>query len=92
MLPFTAPVDDIFYSLAQVAGARDLDGWDDELARDIIGHFASFAEGRIAPLDEVGDREGCVLVDGTVRMPPGPDGEAETLRMQVVAAAPAYLD
>lgn len=71
MTPFVAPVDDILFSLRDVAGAADLPGWDDELATDILSAFASFAEGVIAPLDEIGDRQGCRLENGRVRMPDG---------------------
>lgn len=70
MTEFVAPADDIMASLT-LAGAGDLPDWDDGLARDIIGHFASFAEGRIAPLNEVGDAEGATLENGKVRMPTG---------------------
>jgi len=68
---FRPPVDDILFSLAEVAGAARLPDWDGELAKEVIGHFAAFAEGRIAPLDGPGDREGCRLVEGRVRMPAG---------------------
>ncbi len=71
MIPFKAPVDDILFSLSKVAGASSLQGWDDDLARDIIGHFASLAEDKIAPLNAPGDREGCSLTDGAVQMPTG---------------------
>lgn len=71
MIPFNAPVDDILFSLREVAGASDLTEWDDELAKDILTAFASFAEGVIAPLDETGDRQGARLENGRVRMPDG---------------------
>jgi alkylation response protein AidB-like acyl-CoA dehydrogenase len=70
MTPFEAPLGDIFFSLACV-GADDLPDWDGALAREIAGHFAAFAEGEIAPLDEPGDRQGCRLENGRVRMPDG---------------------
>lgn len=70
MTTFTAPVDEILASLT-AAGVAELPDWDDTLARDIIGHFAAFAEGRIAPLDEPGDAEGAQLENGKVRMPTG---------------------
>lgn len=69
MTEFHAPVDDILQSL-NLAG-RDLPGWDGETAAEIVGHFASFAEGVLAPLDEIGDRQGCRLENGRVRMPDG---------------------
>jgi alkylation response protein AidB-like acyl-CoA dehydrogenase len=71
MIPFSAPVDDILFSLNHVARAPDLPHWDGEMAGEILGHFASFAEGRIAPLDEPGDAQGCRLHDGEVTMPDG---------------------
>ncbi len=71
MIPFKAPVDDILFSLTAVAGASDIDAWDGELSGEILGHFAALAEGVIAPLNEVGDREGCRLEDGAVKMPEG---------------------
>ena len=71
MIPFEAPQDDILFSLRDVAGAKDLPEWDDELASDILGAFSAFAEGVIAPLDESGDAQGCRLENGRVRMPDG---------------------
>ena len=70
MVPFKAPTDDIVMTL-KAAGAADLPDWDDELAGEIVTHFADFAERVIAPLDEVGDRIGCTFIDGRVKMPPG---------------------
>ena len=71
MTPFKAPIDDILFSLNKVAGADQLPDWDVETVVEIIGHFASFAEGEIAPLDESGDAQGARLVDGRVKMPGG---------------------
>ena len=71
MTAFHAPVDDILFSLIHVARADRLPGWEDALAAEITGHFAAFAEGRIAPLDAPGDAEGCRLEAGRVRMPSG---------------------
>lgn len=70
MTAFTAPVDDILRSL-ETAGAGRLPDWDNELAPEIIGHFGAFAEGVIAPLNEVGHAQSCKLEDGRVRMPDG---------------------
>jgi len=71
MTPFAAPVADILFALGPVAGADRLPGWDRDFAAEILRHFAAFAEGEIAPLDAPGDRQGCRLVDGQVRMPDG---------------------
>lgn len=69
MKPFAAPVDDILFSLNHVAGASCLDNYDIELAAELAGHFASFAEGVIAPINAPGDVEGAKLVDGRVHLP-----------------------
>lgn len=79
MTPFVAPVDDILFSLIKVAEADLLPDWDAELAAEIIGHFANFAEGEIAPLDEPGDAQGARLVNGRVRMPDGFKAAYQTL-------------
>ncbi|PLW77963.1 acyl-CoA dehydrogenase family protein [Cohaesibacter celericrescens] len=71
MKPFVAPVEDILFSLTHVAGAADLPDWDLAFATEIAQHFAAFAEREIAPLDELGDRQGCRLQDGRVYMPDG---------------------
>ncbi|MTH35938.1 acyl-CoA dehydrogenase [Paracoccus limosus] len=70
MIPFQAPVEDILFSL-NVAGAARLPGWDDDLVREVVTQFARFAEGVLAPVDEAGDRQGCTLDAGRVRMPAG---------------------
>jgi 3-(methylthio)propanoyl-CoA dehydrogenase len=71
MIPFAAPTGDILFSMREVAGAAALPGWDDDLAQDILQAFATFAEAEIAPINASGDRAGCVLENGRVRMPPG---------------------
>lgn len=71
MTPFKAPVDEILATMRDVAGGADVQGWDDDLARDIVEAFADFAEGVIAPLDETGDAQGCTLTEGRVSMPDG---------------------
>ncbi|WP_341236177.1 acyl-CoA dehydrogenase family protein [uncultured Sulfitobacter sp.] len=40
-------------------------------AGEVISHFGAFAEGRIAPLDAIGDAQGCRLENGRVIMPDG---------------------
>ena len=71
MTDFIAPTDDILFSLRHVAEAHRIEGWDDGLATDILGHFAQFAEGVLAPLNAIGDAQGARLVDGRVLMPDG---------------------
>lgn len=70
MIPFQAPVEDILFSLEKVGGAERLPGWDSDLAQEILRQFGRLAEGEIAPVDEIADREGCRLDEARrVRMP-----------------------
>ncbi len=71
MIPFAAPSDDILFSMRVVADAAGLAAWDDDLAQDILQAFARFAEAELAPINARGDRAGCVLDQGRVRMPSG---------------------
>lgn len=71
MSTFSAPVNEILFSLESVAGADRLPDWDRDLIAEITSHFGAFAEGVIAPLNEVGHNQGCQLQDGRVQMPDG---------------------
>lgn len=71
MRPFNAPTNDILFSLQHVARAHEIPTWDYDLTREITEHFAQFAEGVIAPTDEEGDKIGCRLEDGRVKLPKG---------------------
>lgn len=71
MVPSSAPTDDILFSLTRIARADRLEGWDADMARDVLGHFAGFAEGVIAPLNATGDTQGARLENDQVRMPDG---------------------
>jgi 3-(methylthio)propanoyl-CoA dehydrogenase len=70
MKPFKAPVDDIFFTLNHVAKAQEIPDWDSEMAQAVIEHFSRFAEDQIAPLNELGDRQGCRLENNRVKLPP----------------------
>ncbi len=71
MKPFSAPIDDMMFCLEAAAQVGSLDDWDHGFAAEIAGHFAAFAEGEIAPIDEPGDIQGCQLENGVVSMPDG---------------------
>ncbi len=74
---YTAPVDDIAFTLKHVAGLKDaLDkGAFGDLSEDIVDailHEAGrFASDEVAPLAEIGDKQGSTIVDGAVRTPDG---------------------
>ncbi|WP_320196784.1 acyl-CoA dehydrogenase [Agrobacterium rosae] len=74
---YIAPVDDIAFTLKHVAGLKAaLDqgafGDLDEDTVDAILHEAGrFATDEVAPLAEIGDKQGSKLVDGAVRTPDG---------------------
>jgi alkylation response protein AidB-like acyl-CoA dehydrogenase len=76
---YRAPVEDMRFALYDVLGAEALFGklGFDEATRDvldaILDEAARFTETVLAPLNEVGDRVGCVYdkATGDVRTPPG---------------------
>ena len=71
MTGFRAPLDDILFSLTQVAKAETVSDFDADLSAEVAKHFAAFAEGVIAPLNGIGDQQGARLENGRVRMPDG---------------------
>ncbi|MEJ1998831.1 MAG: acyl-CoA dehydrogenase family protein [Maritimibacter sp.] len=71
MKPFAAPVADILFSFNHVADASRVPGYDADMATALAEHFASFAEGVIAPINAPSDVEGAKLVDGRVHLPEG---------------------
>ena len=71
MKDFTAPTDDILFSLHRVADAGTTGTHDPDLAADILVQFAAFAEQVIAPTNRTGDQQGCRLENGRVRTPAG---------------------
>ncbi|MCU0894310.1 MAG: acyl-CoA dehydrogenase [Rhodospirillales bacterium] len=77
MAAYRAPVSEMrfvineladFESVRALAGDDDLSG---ELVDAILDEADKFASGVLAPLNVVGDREGCVLENGVVRTPTG---------------------
>ncbi|MEH3126311.1 acyl-CoA dehydrogenase [Agrobacterium cavarae] len=74
---YTAPVDDIAFTLKHVAGLGDalqsgaLGDLDEELVDAILHEAGRFATEEVAPLAEIGDRQGSRMVDGEVRTPDG---------------------
>jgi len=66
---FHAPVEDILFSLHHIAKANQLINYDQEVAHDLLTHFAKFAEEVIAPTNRIGDEQGADLVDGCVLLP-----------------------
>ncbi|MCY4426588.1 MAG: acyl-CoA dehydrogenase family protein [Halieaceae bacterium] len=71
MTPYKAPLQDIFFSLREIAGAQRIPEWDEDLALEVASAFANFAENEIAPLNGRGDLQGCRIENGAVRMPDG---------------------
>jgi alkylation response protein AidB-like acyl-CoA dehydrogenase len=76
MPSYTAPVNDIQFVLHTLleASTQDIPGYD-ELEADftsaVLEEAGKIAGQVLAPLNEVGDREGCVLDNGVVRTPTG---------------------
>ncbi len=74
---YKAPVDEILFTLKHVAGlGEDLANGvygdlDSDLVDAIVGEAGRFATEEIAPLADIGDRQGSKLVDGKVVTPDG---------------------
>ncbi|WP_037413344.1 acyl-CoA dehydrogenase [Sinorhizobium sp. CCBAU 05631] len=74
---YKAPVDEIAFTLKHVAGMADAlsAGVFGELGEDLVDAILSeagrFATDEVAPLGEVGDRQGSRLIDGAVKTPEG---------------------
>ncbi len=74
---YKAPVEDILFTLKHVAGmeASLEEGSFGDLSADlvdaIVGEAGRFAIEAVAPLAEIGDKQGSRLVDGVVKTPDG---------------------
>lgn len=74
---YKAPVEEIAFTLRHVAGlaAGLADGRFGDLSDDLVDAILSeagrFASDEIAPLAEIGDRQGATLKDAEVKTPPG---------------------
>ncbi|TQN62601.1 acyl-CoA dehydrogenase [Agrobacterium tumefaciens] len=74
---YTAPVDDIAFTLKHVAGLQDalakgvLGDLGEDLVDAILHEAGRFATAEVAPLAEIGDRQGAKLADGKVTTPDG---------------------
>jgi hypothetical protein len=74
---YKAPVEEIAFTLKHVAGLGDVAGsgpfsdLSDDLVEAILAEAGRFATEEIAPIGEIGDRQGARLVDGAVKTPDG---------------------
>jgi alkylation response protein AidB-like acyl-CoA dehydrogenase len=74
---YTAPVDDIAFTLKYVAGLQDalakgaLGDLGEDVVDAILQEAGRFATGEIAPLADIGDRQGARIADGKVTTPDG---------------------
>ena len=73
---YTAPIKDIQYVLHDVLqiSTKDIDGYD-ELDRETTGAIfeeaAKLAEQVLAPLNQIGDQQGCTFENGVITTPDG---------------------
>jgi alkylation response protein AidB-like acyl-CoA dehydrogenase len=76
-MAYSAPVDDIMFTLKTAVGLPDLiadglyDGLDEDTVRAVIEEAGKFGAEVLAPLNRPGDVEGSKLVDGRVETPAG---------------------
>jgi acyl-CoA dehydrogenase len=74
---YKAPVEEIAFTLKHVAGMDEaisrglLGDLGEDLVDAILAEAGRFATDEVAPLAEIGDRQGARLIDGEVRLPDG---------------------
>jgi alkylation response protein AidB-like acyl-CoA dehydrogenase len=74
---YEAPVEDLLFTMREVAGLHDVlalpafDMCDEALVQAVLEQAARFASDALAPLNRSGDREGARLDGAEVRMPAG---------------------
>ncbi len=77
MSAYTAPVEDIRFVLNEIAGLGDvvgLPGYEDatpDLVEAVVKEAGKLASDVLAPLNQSGDQEGCLIDNGVVRTPKG---------------------
>ncbi|WOI56608.1 acyl-CoA dehydrogenase C-terminal domain-containing protein [Palleronia sp. LCG004] len=76
MAVYAAPLKDLQFVIQDLIGTAgsDVPGYDDldpDLVSAILGEAGKLAENVLAPLNAIGDREGCTLENGVVRTPAG---------------------
>jgi alkylation response protein AidB-like acyl-CoA dehydrogenase len=59
------------FKFSEFVGQAPYEGWDEETARAILKEAYRFCTEVLGPLNAPGDREGCRLIDGSVRTPSG---------------------
>jgi hypothetical protein len=84
-MTYRAPLADLDFLLHRVlrVSAQDIPGYadlDPAFTRAVLGEAATLAQEVLAPLNPVGDREGCRLENGVVRMPAGFAAAFDALR------------
>jgi len=85
MPSYTAPIDDLQYVLHDVLGVTEagITGYgdlDSDFTAAILGEAGKIASEVLAPLNTVGDREGCRLENGIVYTPTGFKAAFDQLR------------
>ena len=77
MAEFRAPLDDMRFTLTEIAGMEDINalpGFGEatpDLVEAILEEAGKFGSDVLAPLNHTGDQEGCALENGIVRTPKG---------------------
>jgi len=77
MTPYEAPLADMRFVLSELAGLEEISALPGhekatpDLVDAVLEEAGRFGAEVLAPLNQVGDREGCVLENGVVRTPSG---------------------
>ena len=84
MSEYTAPLADMRFALEEAAGLSDLaalppfEAVEPDLVDAILQEAGKLAGEVLAPINQSGDKEGCVFENGVVRMPAGFPGRASS--------------
>jgi acyl-CoA dehydrogenase len=73
MTTYRAPLRDMQFVLEELAQIRTLPGFEEvaDVVGDVLAEAGTFASEVLDPLNALGDKVGCTLVDGVVTTPPG---------------------
>ncbi len=77
MKEYQAPIEEIMFLLQEVLDYKSLINIDkfkdfnDDLVAAVLNEAAKFSGGKLAPLNIVGDKEGCKITDSKVKTPSG---------------------
>jgi len=65
----TAPIEDMVFAIRAMGAENPAGGWNIEEVTRVLAAYAGFVDTKVGPSNAPGDREGCRVENGRVRMP-----------------------